>query len=167
MTDFFNRINVVPATLSGSNRPDRLFAPPQTSSTLYGLGGDDTLIGSRYNDTLIGGAGRDTLIGGSGADMFVLEGGPDRILDFSPNQGDKLVIRRQTFPSAEPTLIQTHDSRLLPLVSRSSAAFIYVTSTGSLYLNSNGRRPGFGPGGGLIAELGFSDLKADSIVVVS
>lgn len=167
MTDFFNRSNFVPATLSGSNRPDLLFAPPQTSSTLYGLEGDDTLIGNRYNDTLIGGAGRDTLTGGGGADLFVLEGGPDRITDFNPDQGDMLVISQQTFPAAAPLVTRTHDSRLLPSVSRVRAPFIYDISTGNLYFNANGRRPGFGSGGGLIAELGSIDLKADSIAVVS
>ena len=143
----------VPAGLSGSHGPDRLEAHPQTAATLYGLAGDDILIGSRHSDHLIGGPGRDALTGGAGADIFYIDrDGPDRITDFEINDGDLLVLSRQSFGSSL-SLIRTHDARLLPFVSRSSAAFIYNINTGQLYFNANGRRPGLGDGGGLIAEL--------------
>ena len=37
-----------------------------------------------------GGFGNDTLKGGSGADLFLLTPGLDRILDFNPQQGDRI-----------------------------------------------------------------------------
>lgn len=156
----------IPAAISGSHQSDRLVGHPQLASTLYGLGGDDALIGSRHADTLIGGPGRDTLTGGGGADLFVLEEGPDRITDFNPDQGDKLVIRQQTFPAAAPLVTRTHDSRLLPFVSRVRAPFIYDINSGNLYFNANGRRPGLGANGGLIAQLGSVDFGIESIAVI-
>jgi Ca2+-binding RTX toxin-like protein len=108
----------------------------------------------------------DPLIGRKGADRFLLSGGVDRIIDFNTWEGDQLVISRRTFPSVAPTLTRIHDDRLLPFVSRSRAALIYNIGNGNLYFNANGRRPGFGAGGGLIAELGSANLTIESIVVL-
>ncbi|WP_205371012.1 choice-of-anchor Q domain-containing protein [Thermoleptolyngbya sp. PKUAC-SCTB121] len=72
---------------------------------LVGSTGGDTLLGSGGNDLLWGGAGSDTLTGGAGADTFVYVGATlksalahsrlsslDRITDFNPAQGDRLLI---------------------------------------------------------------------------
>ncbi|GAB4459889.1 MAG: hypothetical protein OHK0037_06110 [Elainellaceae cyanobacterium] len=72
---------------------------------LVGSTGGDTLLGNDGNDLLWGGAGKDVLTGGAGADTFVYVGAtlksalagtrlarPDRITDFSPAQGDRLLI---------------------------------------------------------------------------
>jgi Ca2+-binding RTX toxin-like protein len=158
----------IPAAISGSHKPDRLTGHPQLATTLYGLGADDVLIGSRHADILIGGSGNDTLTGGAGADLFVLEG-VDRIIDFEPDEGDLLVISRRTFPVppvTQATLTRIHDSRLVLFSARSSVTLIYDISSGNLYLNANGRRPGFGANGGLIAQLGSVDLGIESIAIV-
>ncbi|WP_052389589.1 calcium-binding protein [Belnapia moabensis] len=69
---------------------------------LQGLAGADTLLGGDGADTLLGGAGADRLTGGAGADRFILQGSggldsslaaPDRITDFSADDGDLLVLR--------------------------------------------------------------------------
>ena len=75
-------------TLSGDNGADKL----------VGDEGSDSLNGGAGADTLEGGAGADTLAGGAGADMFVFRDGdlsktPDRILDFSRNDGDKISLQ--------------------------------------------------------------------------
>ena len=62
---------------------------------LHGDEGNDILFGQGGNDALHGGTGNDILVGGTGADVFVwaardLDGGSDRILDFSFSEGDKL-----------------------------------------------------------------------------
>jgi Ca2+-binding RTX toxin-like protein len=54
-----------------------------------GGNGVDSLAGGPGNDTLNGGAGADILQGGPGADVFVIGEG-DRILDFKPEEGDKV-----------------------------------------------------------------------------
>ncbi|BAU42040.1 choice-of-anchor Q domain-containing protein [Leptolyngbya sp. O-77] len=72
---------------------------------LVGSTGSDTLLGNDGNDLLWGGAGKDVLTGGAGADTFVYVGAtlksalagtrlarPDRITDFSPAEGDRLLI---------------------------------------------------------------------------
>ncbi|WP_448604179.1 choice-of-anchor Q domain-containing protein [Thermoleptolyngbya sp.] len=72
---------------------------------LVGGVGRDTLLGNGGHDLLWGGAGSDTLTGGAGADTFVYVGTTlasalahsrlaslDRITDFNPAQGDRLLI---------------------------------------------------------------------------
>jgi hypothetical protein len=49
------------------------------------------------DDVLIGGRGSDILIGGLGADQFVFDidfDGVDQVLDFSPEQGDTLILEQ-------------------------------------------------------------------------
>ena len=158
----------IPAAISGSHQSDHLTGHPQLASALYGLGGGDTLIGSRHSDTLIGGPGRDTLTGGAGADLFVLEG-VDRITDFEPDEGDLLVLSRRAipaFPAGQLTITRVHTDLLVPISARSSVTLIYDINSGNLYLNANGRRPGLGANGGLIAQLGSVDFGIESIAVV-
>ena len=74
---------------------------------LEGGKGDDTLEGGKGRDILDGGLGNDILEGGKGADDFVLSDGIDRIKDFNPEEGDRLVWKPSTFPlEEEPKLIQ-------------------------------------------------------------
>lgn len=73
--------------LAGGPGDDRLFGGP----------GEDEISGGKGDDTIDSGAGRDTLTGGPGADLFImdlrwLEQGPDRITDFRPEEGDRIVI---------------------------------------------------------------------------
>ena len=79
--------------------------------SLQGGAGTDTLVGGDGADWLLGGAGADVLAGGSGADRFVLidAGGAapgstlaatDRVVDFTPGAGDRLVLRGQAAGTA-------------------------------------------------------------------
>ena len=71
--------------LAGGDGNDRLF----------GGAGADELRGGNGDDILIGGDGIDLLYGGLGADQFILKLDPaemDQIVDFSPEQGDTVVI---------------------------------------------------------------------------
>ncbi|MGK7921604.1 MAG: LamG-like jellyroll fold domain-containing protein [Trichodesmium sp.] len=72
---------------------------------LQGNEGNDTITGYAGNDILIGGEGKNDLSGGNGADYFVFESlneGLDRIIDFDPTQGDKIIIDVAGFDN--PTL---------------------------------------------------------------
>lgn len=73
---------------------------PDVDATLTGGAGDDILIGGlgddelsgeAGNDVLAGGAGTNVLSGGEGSDYFVLGSGNDTILDFSADEGDRLI----------------------------------------------------------------------------
>lgn len=64
----------------------------KSANILSGMGGADILRGNGGLDVLDGGRGNDRLTGGSSADTFVfgLNGGTDRITDFSRSGGDIL-----------------------------------------------------------------------------
>lgn len=73
---------------------------------LFGDNGNDLLKGSFGNDDLAGGLGSDTLTGGTGADYFVFlypDEGIDTIRDFSPSNGDKILVSAEGF-GIEPDL---------------------------------------------------------------
>jgi Ca2+-binding RTX toxin-like protein len=64
---------------------------------VYGSAGSDSLAGGAGNDWIEGGAGADTLSGGAGTDVFYFREGdlsktPDRIVDFSQADGDKIYL---------------------------------------------------------------------------
>ncbi|GAA0589963.1 hypothetical protein GCM10009416_30630 [Craurococcus roseus] len=81
------------------------------ADSLQGGAGADTLVGGDGADWLLGGLGGDVLAGGAGADRFVLlEAGAaapgstlaatDRVVDFTPGAGDRLVLRGQAAGTA-------------------------------------------------------------------
>lgn len=75
-------------TLSGDAGNDKLVADE----------GNDSLVGGSGSDTLEGRAGSDTMSGGTGADTFLFRDGdltnaPDRVLDFSRLDGDKISLQ--------------------------------------------------------------------------
>ncbi|MEL6164014.1 MAG: transporter substrate-binding domain-containing protein, partial [Cyanobacteria bacterium J06628_3] len=58
------------------------------------------MLGNDGNDLLVGGLGKDFLNGGSGADVFYFGSsneGFDKILDFNPEQGDKIQVSASGF----------------------------------------------------------------------
>jgi len=65
-----------------------------TFATLYGYGGNDTMIGGSGNDAFYGGAGNDTMTGNAGNDSYVLETGwgSDTITDFTVG-ADRILFR--------------------------------------------------------------------------
>ena len=79
-------------TLRGGQGNDILHGGPG-ADLLRGWRNHDTLRAGQDNDTLRGGQGNDTLHGGPGADLFHLSSGRDTILDFHPQQGDRLHTR--------------------------------------------------------------------------
>jgi Ca2+-binding RTX toxin-like protein len=61
--------------------------------TLQGGRGDDLVAGGDGNDVVMGDVGADTLSGGAGADIFNAQGGGmDRIADFNPADGDRILL---------------------------------------------------------------------------
>ena len=65
------------------------------SHHLFGGAGKDTLVGGAKGDVINGGAGDDQLSGKGGADQFIYTSnldGNDTILDFTPQDGDKIDI---------------------------------------------------------------------------
>ncbi|MCC5632179.1 calcium-binding protein [Nostoc sphaeroides CHAB 2801] len=95
---------------------------------LIGSNFNDTLSGNSGNNILCGGAGGDSLSGGLGADRFVYSNfedslltAPDRITDFNPSEGDRLVVNS---PSSLPTALFNAGSFSIATYSTLSAAAI-------------------------------------------
>ncbi|MEQ8817406.1 MAG: matrixin family metalloprotease [Thalassobaculum sp.] len=74
--------------LYGNLGDDTVFGG-QGNDTIFGGQGDDLLVGDDGDDQLVGNLGSDTLSGGGGADLFVVGEG-DLVLDFNPDEGDRL-----------------------------------------------------------------------------
>ncbi len=86
-------------TLRGGGGEDALFGG-EGDDLLAGGSGDDYLAGGEGDDDLNGGGGMDLLEGGTGADYFYFyfpNHGPDIILDFNWQEGDKIVISSSGF----------------------------------------------------------------------
>lgn len=123
------------------------------NDTLLGNAGADRLLGGDGNDSLSGGTGKNTLTGDAGSDRFIFATGapfnpqdpPSRITDFTPRQ-DKIVLDRQTFPTLTRS-ISFQAVSTFAQAQASSAAIVYVQSTGRLYYNPDGAIPGFAQGG--------------------
>lgn len=81
---------VMPEIIRGTRRSDNLEGGDGIDF-MFGRGGRDTLDGGAGRDLLDGGGGRDRLTGGEDADFFVFGRG-DRIMDFSVDEGDKILF---------------------------------------------------------------------------
>ena len=90
--------------LTGGDGDDRLDGGAG-EDTLYGDAGDDRLDGGDGDDTLSGADGTDTLTGGAGADIFMLGSDSDTVVDFTPNDGDK--IRMDDFTGVMPATMES------------------------------------------------------------
>ncbi|MGF2033818.1 MAG: transporter substrate-binding domain-containing protein [Nostoc sp. CmiVER01] len=85
--------------LEGNHGNDEI-AGGSGDDILNGNEDNDWLVADDGNDILIGGTGDDILNGGDGADVFFLnspEDGFDTILDFNPQEGDKIQISSKGF----------------------------------------------------------------------
>lgn len=87
-------------SLSGT-AGDNVILAGAGNDVLDGRGGNDRLDGGEGNDRLVGGAGVDSLRGGGGGDTFVFRAAaeskasaPDRILDFTSGDGDRIDLRQ-------------------------------------------------------------------------
>ncbi len=130
--------------------------------TLVGAGGNDTLLGGDGNDQLTGGLGTDLLTGGNGNDQFIFNAdavfnattiGVDRITDFTKG-ADQIVLNKTTFAAVKSKVgngfSKAGEFAVVAnqaAAARSIAKIAYVSSTGALVYNQNGKTAGFGTGG--------------------
>ncbi|HEY7119786.1 MAG TPA: calcium-binding protein [Tepidisphaeraceae bacterium] len=76
------------------------------NDTLWGEGGNDQLLGQNGNDSLVGGNGTDTLIGGNGRDELEGDGGSANVAVLTSVSDDVVVFGNSTpliFTPARPT----------------------------------------------------------------
>ncbi|BAY62672.1 putative peptidase [Calothrix brevissima NIES-22] len=106
---------------------------------LTGNNGNNVLTGNNGNDTLIGGAGNDTLKGGAGADMFVfnlVSEGIDVITDFTRSQGDKIVIKNETFGATSLNQF-SYNSATGALIFNNEIQFATLNTNSGFIVNSD------------------------------
>ena len=85
----FSAVSYTPlVTLDASGR--------NTPINLVGNSNKNNITGGKGADTLIGGDGNDTLTGGDGADTFISSAGKNVIADYSPTQGDVIMLNNVT-----------------------------------------------------------------------
>ena len=139
---------------------------------LIGLGGIDRLEAGAGNDFLAGQGDGDLLIGEAGEDYFRLSlalkpESPDQLLDFTPAEGDRLIIDAPTIDTqAIASLKVIHASDNLSIAAQSDALMLYNKSTGELFFNQNGAEQGFGKGGLLAVLPNKPDLNTGDIFMV-
>ncbi|MEH2319632.1 beta strand repeat-containing protein, partial [Nostoc sp.] len=107
---------------------------------ILGTGLDDNIVGSNGNDTLSGGyGGNDTLTGGNGNDTFTfnLKGqGVDRVDDF--NATNELIKILGYDNALSKGSLQKSQFTIGASATTSNQRFIYDSSTGGLYFDSDG-----------------------------
>jgi Ca2+-binding RTX toxin-like protein len=128
----------------------------------------DNVTGTDGNDVLASGLGRDILTGNGGSDTFVLsemsrlgKKGANTISDFDSSEGDKLVIDPEMF-DGESLAIATSNKEVKQLAS-TDADFIYSSTNGRLFYDSNGDKKGFGSGGMLAILKGAPELTRSDL----
>jgi hypothetical protein len=125
------------------------------SATQSGPKGIPVKSGTESDDVITGNAGKGVLQGGAGADAFTFieqdrfgKRGSDRITDFNPQEGDKVVISPTAFPGIQDFKFKSINGRdNLTKALKSEATIIYIEETGELYYNATPGRAGKGAGG--------------------
>lgn len=147
---------------------------------IIGNGAKNVLDGGAGNDTLDGLGGVDILTGGLGGDIFRFSTKPkfgestaDHITDFNASEGDGIEISASllglsTGPTVRLGLSVTTITASFQLNAALIMAntFVYDSSNGNLYWNSNGTKSGFGTGGIFAVLDNRSTLSASNISLI-
>jgi Ca2+-binding RTX toxin-like protein len=136
---------------------------------------NNSITGNIGNNILDGGLGVDILTGLAGEDIFLFSTRPtfgastaDHITDFQASD-DILQISKTAFgmeSDTTATLITVSTASQLSSALQTSNTFVYDTSDGSLYWNSNGDSSGFGTGGIFAVLDNKTALNSSNIVLV-
>lgn len=88
--------------VQGNLRDDFLYGQDGNDTVSGGSGGHDHLFGGRGADWIFGGAGISQMYGGAGGDTFVAHPrGRTIIVDYSPAEGDFLIVNEAGFTAAD------------------------------------------------------------------
>ena len=131
--------------------------------------------GGDSDDVITGNAGKGVLVGGAGADAFAFieqdrfgKRGTDRITDFNPDEGDKIVISPASFPGLDNFKFASISGRdSLRKALRGKATIIYIEETGELYYNATPGKSGKGAGGLFAVLNDRPQIGADSFDILN
>ena len=131
----------------------------------------DFVNGTRRGDIIGFGRGKDLLIGDDGSDQFVIfekdrfgKRGADTILDFTPNDGDQLIVSQQALQGLDrdAELGIAESKKEFKAMQLESVELIYFAPKGQVYYDQNEDGKGFGQGGLFAILKGAPELGADS-----
>lgn len=109
---------------------------------IVGNAGVNTLDGGAGNDILIGAGGADVLKGGTGADKFGFTAPTDkldRIMDFSRQEGDKIVFLTSGFSGLSAGNIRRNQFVLGKKAKDANDRLIYNKKKGELFYDADGK----------------------------
>ncbi len=130
------------------------------NNSLIGLAGNDRLIGNDGDDSLTGGTGIDILVGGDGNDTFIYNDpteGLDRITDFTGGS-DKIQVSASGFGASLSVGVLPDSQFAIDTITTAAQRFLYITTTGLLFFDSNGNAAG-----GRIRIARFDPLPASAL----
>ena len=131
----------------------------------------DLVAGTRQDDIIGFGQGKDRLIGDDGADQFVIfekdrfsKRGADKILDFTPNDGDQLIVSKQALKGLDrdAELGIAESKKEFNAMKLDPVELIYYAPKGQVYFDQNEDGKGFGKGGLFAILEGAPELSTDS-----
>nr|MDZ8005914.1 calcium-binding protein [Nostoc sp. DedSLP05] len=138
--------NIERLHISGREYNDYIVGSNGNDTLDGGYSGSDTIIGGAGNDTLIGGNANDKLYGGSGIDTFVfnsLNEGVDRIYDF--NATNEVIQISVDFSGGLSTgVLKASQFTIGTSATTGAQKFIYNSTTGALFFDSDGSAGAFG-----------------------
>ena len=112
------------------------------NDSLIGGAGKDHLVGGTGDDVLVGGADKDWLTGGTGADQFAFRSPKDKtdiITDFRISDGDRISVSAKRFgKTLKVGALSADQFTLGDKAQGASDRFIYNSSTGGLFFDSDG-----------------------------
>jgi len=134
----------------------------------------ENITGSDAPEALSGGLGKDQITGGKGPDAFIFEIARefgkqkyDIITDFSLTDGDKVVISIEAFTGVTQVALKTVSGKKeIKSASKGNNNLIYDRASGLLYFDSNGKKSGWGDGGGFIRLMGAPEIGKSDFVIV-
>jgi Ca2+-binding RTX toxin-like protein len=117
---------------------------------LTGIGhsGANTITGNAGDNLLDGLGGKDQVVGGPGADKFRFSTplnartNQDRIIDFNPRQGDKILLENAVFTKLSSVGRLSADAFVLGAAKTAGHRILYDPNSGALSYDSNGSLAG-------------------------
>jgi hypothetical protein len=138
-------------------------------------GANDDVIGSPYSDVVGNGRGAKLMVGDGGADGFLYDtvsfklSDVDVIADFDSKE-DSIWLDSSVFPRLKKQGIRFKSvnslKRLNRLSKQGKANIYHLSTTGELYYDHNGAKPGFGKRGGIFGGVdGERTLMEDDFFI--
>ena len=135
----------------------------------------ERITGTRSDDVIGAGPGLNRLKGMQGSDHFVFnepdkfrKKSADQIIDFKPDQGDRIVVSDQALPGLDnPTFATASNRRDLKALAKDVVDLIYFHKKGQLFYNANDEARGMGNGGLFAVLKNKPELNSEDLAFIA